>query len=197
VCQSVCILEKSKKNMAWTPSILSGVWVYTPKVFADDRGYFFESYNHSTLPDELVDILFVQDNEAMSQRGVTRGLHYQVGSSAQSKLVRCVLGDIIDVIVDVRPDSETYGEHERFELTGKNKVQVFIPAGFAHGYSVLSETAIFAYKCDNFYDKDAEGSITPLDKTLNIDWGIDTKSMVFSDKDKDAPSFGKHRAFEW
>jgi dTDP-4-dehydrorhamnose 3,5-epimerase len=181
--------------MSWQQSTLPGVWTFTPKIHKDERGYFIESFNHSSLPAELEYVNFVQDNEAKSTYGVTRGLHYQVGDSAQSKLVRCVMGKVLDAIVDIRPNSPSYGQHETFLLTDENKMQVFVPKGFAHGYSVISDMAIFAYKCDNYYDKSAEGHIYPLDATLGINWLLEANEIILSTKDQEAVLFEHHRPF--
>lgn len=163
---------------------LEGCFVIEPNVFNDDRGYFFESFNQKTF-NKLVnqEVTFVQDNESFSSRGVLRGLHYQSGASAQAKLVRVVKGSVLDVAVDIREGSETYGQHVAVELSESNKKQLFVPRGFAHGFIVLSPTAIFSYKCDNFYNKASEGGIIYNDKDLNIDWRLDEKEFVISEKD--------------
>jgi dTDP-4-dehydrorhamnose 3,5-epimerase len=181
--------------MSWIKIEFEGVWVFEPRVWGDDRGYFFESFNAATLEGTDIENNFVQDNEAMSTRGVLRGLHYQVGSNAQSKLVRAVIGEILDVIVDLRPRSDTYGKHFSILLNESNKKQLFVPKGFAHGYVVLSETAIFSYKCDGYYDKAGEGGLLWSDPTLNIDWMIPNAEIILSDKDKVQPIFGDHLVF--
>jgi len=170
--------------------------VLEPKVHEDERGYFFESYNKSRLPEYLKSIQWVQDNESKSNKGVLRGLHYQVGEYAQAKLVRAVVGEIYDVAVDIRPQSETYGQWYGILLSATNKKQVLIPRGFAHGFVVLSETAIFSYKCDNYYNKEAEGGIYYDDPTLSIEWPIDLNDILLSKKDKVLPAFGQHKVFQ-
>lgn len=163
--------------------------VFEPKVFEDSRGYFFESYNEQTFLTEGINIKFVQDNQAKSSYGVLRGLHYQLGPHAQTKLVRALSGSILDVVVDIRKGSPTYGSVFTIELSGENKNQLIVPKGFAHGYSVLSETAEVMYKCDSFYNKQAEGGILYNDATLNIDWQIPLEKAIVSEKDLVLPSF--------
>src|SRR5690606_21245437 len=171
---------------------IKGCFILEPKKFRDNRGSFFESFNEQTF-NKLArsNIHFVQDNQSYSSRGVLRGLHAQSGEYAQAKLVRVLDGEVLDVAVDVRPDSPTYGEHLAVRLSAENNLQFFIPRGFLHGFVVLSETATFFYKCDNFYNKESECGIHPLDSTLNIDWQIDLDEMILSDKDKEAPSFNE------
>ena len=163
--------------------------ILTPTVFEDERGYFMESYNSNKLSDLGVNINFVQDNQSFSQKNTLRGLHYQNPAFAQTKLVRVLEGEIIDVAVDLRKDSETYGQHFAIKLTADNKKQLLIPQGFAHGFSVLSETAVVMYKCDQYYNKESEGGIRFDDPTLNIDWGIDLKEAIVSKKDLILPEF--------
>ena len=163
--------------------------VLTPDVFEDSRGYFFEGYNKNKLSALGIDIEFVQDNQSFSQRGTLRGLHYQNPPYAQTKLVRVLQGEIMDVAVDLRKDSPTYGQHFAIRLSAENKKQLLVPQGFAHGFSVLSETAVVLYKCDQFYDKASEGGIRFDDPTLAIDWGMDLKEAIVSDKDGVLPSF--------
>jgi dTDP-4-dehydrorhamnose 3,5-epimerase len=163
--------------------------ILTPDVFEDERGYFFESYNKNKLRGLGIDIDFVQDNQSVSQRGALRGLHYQNPPFAQTKLVRVLQGEIMDVAVDLRKDSPTYGKHFGIRLTAENKKQLFVPQGFAHGFSVLSETAVVMYKCDQFYNKASEGGIRFDDETLNIDWGMDLKDAIVSEKDLVLPDF--------
>lgn len=170
--------------------------VLEPHVFTDQRGYFFESYNTHKLPEEISSLSWVQDNESKSKRGVLRGLHYQTGEAAQSKLVRAVIGVIYDVAVDLRVGSSTFGKWVGVELSGENKRQLFIPKGFAHGFVVLSEDAIFSYKCDNFYLKNSEGGILYNDLTLNINWQIKEEEILVSEKDGILPIFGDHRPIE-
>ena len=163
--------------------------VLTPDVFEDSRGYFFEGYNKNKLSALGIDIEFVQDNQSFSQRGTLRGLHYQNPPYAQTKLVRVLQGEIMDVAVDLRKDSPTYGQHFAIRLSAENKKQLLVPQGFAHGFSVLSETAVVLYKCDQFYNKASEGGIRFDDPTLAIDWGMDLKEAIVSDKDGVLPSF--------
>lgn len=167
--------------------------IFDPKVWGDERGYFYECYNQQVFAKGGIHAHFVQDNQSRSSFGVLRGLHYQVGEDAQAKLVRVIEGEVLDVAVDLRPDSVTYGQWESVRLSAKNKRQLFVPRGFAHGYVVLSETAEFFYKCDNFYAKPAEGGIRFDDPTLNIDWEIDSNKVILSEKDAILPAFGQHR----
>ena len=170
-------------------TILEGCFVIQPKVIQDKRGYFLESFNQAVFKEGLKrDINFVQDNESYSSKGVLRGLHYQIGDYAQAKLVRVIKGKILDVVVDLRTDSPTFSKHISIELSEDNKTQLFIPRGFAHGFVVLSDTAIFSYKCDNFYNKASEGGIIYNDKDLNIDWKLDEKEFVVSEKDLELPT---------
>jgi dTDP-4-dehydrorhamnose 3,5-epimerase len=163
---------------------IPGVIIIEPRVFADERGYFFESYNKKTF-DELVgcELNFIQDNEAKSSYGVVRGLHFQKGDNAQAKLIRVVRGKVLDVVVDIRKDSKTYGKSFSQILSEENKLQLFIPRGFAHGYAALSDEVIFQYKCDNYYCPDSEGGIAYNDENLAIDWMIPKDEMVISQKD--------------
>jgi len=174
---------------------IEGLVVIEPKIFGDDRGYFFESYNQQAFAKSYREIQFVQDNEAYSKYGVVRGLHYQLSPKAQSKLVRVVQGEVLDVVVDIRPKSKTFGQHFSIRLSAKNKKQVFVPHGMAHGYAVLSEESIFCYKCDHFYDQSLEHGIHLLDSDLNIDWGIPQNKMIISDKDLKQPTFNQHKTF--
>ena len=168
---------------------IEGLLIIEPTVFGDSRGYFFESYNKQRFKDETgLDIDFVQDNESMSSYGVMRGLHFQCPPFTQSKLVRCVRGKVLDVAVDIRKGSPTYGQHVAVELTEDNHRQFFVPHGFAHGFAVLSETAIFQYKCDNFYAPQTDGGISIQDKTLGIDWQIPMDRAILSDKDLKHPN---------
>ena len=167
---------------------IDGVLVIEPKVFGDNRGYFFESFSQREFDEQITPILghsiiFVQDNESMSTYGVMRGLHFQRPPFTQSKLVRCVRGTVLDVAVDIRKGSPTYGQHVAVELTEDNHRQFFVPRGFAHGFAVLSETAVFQYKCDEFYHPEADGGISILDDSLGIDWRIPTDKANLSDKD--------------
>lgn len=162
---------------------IEGVVIIEPKVFGDARGYFFESWSQKDFDELVRPIKFVQDNESMSTYGVMRGLHFQRPPFTQSKLVRCVKGAVLDVAVDIRKGSPTYGKHVAVELTEDNHRQFFVPRGFAHGFAVLSETAVFQYKCDNFYAPQADGGISILDDTLGIDWRIPTDKAILSEKD--------------
>lgn len=173
---------------------IKGLKVIEPTIFGDHRGYFFESYSKEKLKGE-VDVDFVQDNESFSSYGVLRGLHYQLPPYAQSKLVRVVQGEVLDVVVDIREGSNTYGEWFSIRLSAENKKQFFIPVGFAHGFVVLSKTATFAYKCDNYYNKESEGGVMYNDPTLKIDWEIPFEDMKLSEKDLVNPSFGKHEKY--
>lgn len=162
---------------------LDGVVIIEPLVFKDERGYFFESFSQRDFEGKIRKINFVQDNESMSKYGVIRGLHFQAPPYAQSKLVRCVKGRVLDVAVDIRKGSPTYGQHVAVELSADNHRQFFVPRGFAHGFSVLSETAVFQYKCDNFYAPLADGGISITDTSLGIDWMIPIENAVLSEKD--------------
>ena len=168
---------------------IDGVVVIEPKVFADSRGYFFESFSQREFDEKVAipfigkPIQFVQDNESMSSYGVMRGLHYQRMPYTQSKLVRCVKGKVLDVAVDIRKDSTTFGQHVAVELTEDNHRQFFVPRGFAHGFAVLSDVAVFQYKCDNFYAPQADGGISILDESLDIDWQIPADKALLSEKD--------------
>lgn len=166
---------------------IEGVLIIEPRVFTDARGYFFESYNKKTFDAEVGPVNFVQDNESCSTRGVMRGLHFQRPPHAQAKLVRCTQGAVLDVAVDIRKGSPTYGRHVSCLLTEDNHRQFFIPRGFAHGFAVLSETAVFQYKCDNYYCPEADGGISIVDPTLGIDWGISLEEAILSEKDKHHP----------
>lgn len=167
---------------------IDGVLIIEPKVFGDARGYFFESFSQREFDEKVASILghtinFVQDNESMSSYGVMRGLHFQRPPFTQSKLVRCVKGAVLDVAVDIRKGSSTYGQHVAVELSEDNHRQFFVPRGFAHGFAVLSETAVFQYKCDEFYHPEADGGISILDDSLGIDWRIPTDKALLSEKD--------------
>ena len=168
---------------------LPGLLVIEPLIFEDDRGYFFESYQQQRYSDAGVHKPFIQDNESQSVAGVVRGLHYQLGDAAQAKLVRVVTGRVFDVAVDLRKGSPTFGKWFGLVLDENNKKQLFVPRGFAHGFSVLSERAIFAYKCDNVYNREAERSINPFDPKLGIDWKLGGKEQIVSEKDINAPLF--------
>lgn len=162
---------------------IDGVLILEPKIFRDARGYFFESFSQREFEQKVGQIHFVQDNESMSSYGVMRGLHFQSPPFTQSKLVRCVSGAVLDVAVDIRVGSPTYGRHVAVELTGENHRQFFIPKGFAHGFAVLSQSAVFQYKCDNFYHPESDGGISILDESLGIDWRIPKDKAILSPKD--------------
>ena len=166
---------------------IEGLVVIEPKVFGDSRGYFFEVFNEKEFTEKVGSVRFVQDNESKSRYGVVRGLHFQKGEFAQAKLVRVVSGAVLDVAVDLRPGSPTYGKYHAEELTGENHRMMFIPRGFAHGFSVLSEEVVFQYKCDNLYCPAAEGAVAWNDPTLAIDWRVPEEDMILSEKDKHHP----------
>lgn len=168
---------------------LEGVVIIEPTVFGDERGYFYESFSQREFEEKVCQTTFIQDNQSYSRYGVLRGLHFQKAPHAQSKLVRAVKGRVLDVAVDIRKGSPTYGKHVAVELTEENHRQLFIPRGFAHGFVVLSEDAIFQYKCDNFYNKESEGSILWNDTTIGIDWSIKTEDACLSAKDMESPLF--------
>lgn len=172
-----------------------GVSVIEPAVHYDERGYFFESYNKSKVNIHGIDFEFVQDNEARSVRGVLRGLHYQLPPYGQTKLVRVTQGEVLDVILDLRPGSKTLGKYLSVILSDSNFKQLLVPTGFAHGYIVLSDIAVFNYKCDNFYDKDSERGILYSDSDLNIDWILPSSQILVSEKDQNLPSFKDHSIF--
>ena len=162
---------------------IEGVVIIEPRIFRDPRGYFFESYSKREFDGKVRPVDFVQDNESCSVRGVMRGLHFQLPPFTQSKLVRCVRGAVLDVAVDIRRGSPTFGQHVAVELTEENHRQFFVPRGFAHGFAVLSDTAVFQYKCDNYYHPEADGGISIQDISLGIDWRIDPSQAILSDKD--------------
>lgn len=169
---------------------IEGVVIIKPRVFEDARGYFYESYNKREFDEKLGrEIVFVQDNQSKSSRGVMRGLHFQKPPYTQAKLVRCVEGRVLDVAVDIRKGSPSYGRHVAVELSSENKLQLFIPRGFAHGFAVLSDEAVFQYKCDNYYAPQADGGISIEDSSLGIDWKISIEEALLSEKDKLHPLF--------
>lgn len=171
-------------------SPLKDCFLLKPLQFTDERGVFSESYNKKTFEKVTgLDIEFVQDNQSQSSKGVLRGLHFQTGEMAQAKLVRVAFGTVLDVVVDLREGSPTFGQHYAIELSGDNGLQLFIPRGFAHGFITLSEKSIFCYKCDNYYDKKSEGGIVYNDATLKIDWHLPDKELIISEKDLKLPSF--------
>ena len=175
--------------MKFIKTKISDVFIIEPSVFGDDRGYFLESFNLEKFEENMFPIKFVQDNESMSSRGVLRGLHFQKPPYAQAKLVRCIEGCVMDVAVGIRKGSPTYGKHVSVELSGENKKQLFVPRGFAHGFSVLSENAVFAYKVDNRYAPESDSGIRYDDKELNINWGLKEEDVQLSFKDKELESF--------
>ena len=170
-----------------------GLIVMKPVIFGDQRGYFFESFNRKKFAEKTgMDVEFVQDNQSKSSYGVVRGLHFQNGEWAQAKLVRVLQGKVLDAVVDIRPDSPTFGQSFSVELSDDNGFQLFIPRGFAHGFSVLSPDAVFFYKCDNYYNKATEGGIHPLDKTIGIDWKLNEPDMILSGKDSAASAWNDY-----
>lgn len=174
--------------MIFTESKLQSCYIIEPKVINDERGYFMESYNQRTFQEKTgISQVFVQDNQSFSTKGVLRGLHYQTGVHAQAKLVRVIQGEVLDVAVDIRPESPTFGQYESVLLSADNQKQFYIPRGFAHGFLVLSETAIFFYKCDNFYNKESEGGILYSDAEIGIDWQLDANHLLVSEKDAVLP----------
>jgi dTDP-4-dehydrorhamnose 3,5-epimerase len=180
--------------MKFTETKLKGCFVLDPTIFSDDRGYFFESFNGKNFNEGIGnEVGFVQDNQSFSNYGIVRAIHYQLGEHAQSKLVRVLSGKVLDVAVDLRKSSATFGEHVAIELSGENKKQLFIPRGFGHGFSVLSDSAEFFYKCDNYYNKVSEGGIIYNDKTLQIDWKLASKDIKVSDKDLVLPTLNNAR----
>jgi dTDP-4-dehydrorhamnose 3,5-epimerase len=173
--------------MPFTTTDIPGLLIFEPRVFADSRGYFFESYNEKSFAENGLTVGFVQDNQSLSSYGVIRGLHYQLPPYAQSKLIRVLHGKILDVAVDIRKGSPAFGKAFILELSAENKKQLYIPAGFAHGFSVLSEKAEILYKCDKFYNKESEGGIIYSDPALKIDWGVPASKAIISEKDAVLP----------
>ena len=177
--------------MNYIQTEIDGPLIIEPRVFGDRRGYFFESFSMRDFAAHAGDVEFVQDNESFSaKRGVLRGLHFQKGDKAQAKLIRVVRGRVLDVAVDIRPGSPTFGKYVSVELSGENKRQFFIPRGFAHGFLVLEDDTVFVYKCDNYYAPEAEGSYRWNDPYFGIDWGVSPEEVILSDKDAEAPFFG-------
>jgi dTDP-4-dehydrorhamnose 3,5-epimerase len=175
--------------MTFTETKLKGCFILEPKIIKDERGYFMESFNEKTFQEGIGQkVTFVQDNQSFSTRGVLRGLHYQCGEHAQAKLVRVLQGEVLDVAVDIRPNSPTFGHYESIVLSAENQKQFFVPRGFAHGFLVLSETATFFYKCDNFYNAASEGGIIYNDASLNIDWSFQESELIISEKDQVLPT---------
>ena len=177
--------------MKITKTEIEGVVIIEPRIFEDSRGYFFEAFSEREFAEQVCDCNFVQDNEALSSYGVVRGLHFQLPPHAQSKLVRVVKGKVVDIAVDIRQSSPTFGKHVAVELSADNHRQVFIPRGFAHGYAVLSDEAIVEYKCDNYYAPESEGAIAWNDIDLAIDWQIPTEKVILSEKDKHHPALAE------
>ena len=177
--------------MKFTKTSIKGLVIIDPTVFGDNRGYFLESYNEKEFKEVIGNVSFVQDNESKSSKGVLRGLHFQKPPFAQAKLVRCIEGNVLDVAVDIRKNSKTYGQHFTTELSGENKKQVFIPRGFAHGFLVLSESAIFAYKVDKTYAPEYDAGIRWNDPIVNIQWGLSESEVLVSDKDAQLPFFNE------
>ena len=172
------------------------VVIITPSVYGDDRGYFLETFNSKTWKDIIPDRPFVQDNESKSTKGVLRGLHFQNPPYTQAKLVRVIQGRVLDIIVDLRKSEPTYGQSISVELSAENKKLFYVPRGFAHGFIVLSDEAIFSYKCDNPYAKDYDSGLNALDPTLDLDWGMDKSQLILSEKDQNQPNWGEHFIFE-
>ena len=179
--------------MPFTKTPIEDLLIFDPNIWDDERGYFYEAYNQKTFSAAGITRPFVQDNQARSTYGVLRGLHYQVGEFAQAKLVRVIEGEVLDIAVDLRKNSPTYGRWHSVLLSAENKRQFYVPRGFAHGYVVLSPVAEFFYKCDNFYSKPHEGGILYNDPKLDIDWEVDLSEVILSAKDKELPKFGQHR----
>ena len=176
--------------MEITNTNLKDCLIIQPSIFQDERGYFFESYNKQRFQEATgMNVSFVQDNESQSQFGTIRGLHMQTGEKSQAKLVRVVKGKVKDIVIDVRPESPSYKEKFEIELTEVNKTQLFVPRGFLHGFSVLSNTAIFSYKCDNYYSKEAETGVNPIDEELDLNWEIPEHQVIISEKDKNFQNF--------
>lgn len=180
--------------MNFIPTKIEGCFIIEPKIINDERGYFMESFNENTFQKGVgQSVHFVQDNQSFSTKGVLRGLHYQTGVHAQAKLVRVLSGEVLDVVVDIRPGSVTYGQYVSVLLSSENQKQFFIPRGFAHGFLVLSETATFFYKCDNFYNKESEGGVIYNDPDINIDWQFPMNQLLKSEKDLILPTLDKAR----
>ncbi|MFT7350752.1 MAG: dTDP-4-dehydrorhamnose 3,5-epimerase [Flavobacterium sp.] len=175
--------------MNFVKTKLSDCFIVEPKIIRDERGYFMESFNEEIFKNGVgANVNFVQDNQSFSIKGVLRGLHYQTGNFSQAKLVRVLQGEVLDVAVDIRPESKTYGQYEAVVLSEENQKQFYVPRGFAHGFLVLSETATFFYKCDNFYNKESEGGIIYNDPAIAIDWNFDLENLLISDKDQVLPT---------
>lgn len=184
ITDNTCSVKRTVNRMKITTCFIKDIVIITPEIKEDQRGYFFESYNQEKLHDVLGPVNFIQDNESLSTKGVLRGLHYQKPPYAQAKLVRCIHGEVLDVCVDLRKDSKSFGAHHAITLSGENKKQIFIPRGFAHGFVVLSETALIAYKVDNIYAPKYDSGILWNDNELGIDWSISEKELFISEKDQ-------------
>lgn len=182
--------------MKFTEQKIKGVWVVEPKVFTDERGYFMESYKQNLFEQNIGKVDFIQDNESKSTKGVLRGMHYQKGEHSQAKLVRVLQGTVLDVVVDIRKSSPTFGQYVAVELSAENKKQLFVPRCFAHGFLVLSDEAVFSYKVDNLYSPEHDASILWNDSQINIDWGVDTNSLILSAKDLAAKTLAEAVVFE-
>ena len=181
--------------MKISKTAIDGVVIIEPQVFEDERGYFFESWNQAKMEEAGLHYNFIQDNQSKSCYGTVRGIHFQKGEFSQAKLVRVLEGTVLDVAVDLRKNSPTFGKHVAVELSAENKKQLLIPRGFGHGFSVLTPTAVFAYKCDNIYNKASEGGIRFDDPDIGIDWKIDSKKAILSEKDKNAPCLKEVECF--
>lgn len=179
--------KNNRYSMEVIKTAIDGLVIIEPRIFKDSRGYFFESFSQREFDEKIGEINFIQDNESMSSYGVMRGLHFQSPPFTQSKIVRCVKGAVLDVAVDIRKGSPTYGQHVAVELSEENHRQFFISKGFAHGFAVLSETAVFQYKCDEFYHPEADGGISILDDSLGIDWRLPADKIILSEKDTKHP----------
>lgn len=195
--KSIRTIHQQTQDMNIIKTDIEGPVIIEPKIFGDDRGYFFESYSQRDFEKNVLKTVFVQDNESKSKFGVLRGLHYQMPPHAQSKLVRVISGRVLDVAVDIRKGSPTFGKHVAVELTGENHRQFFLPRGFAHGFVVLSEEAVFQYKCDNYYAPDCEGAVLWNDPALGIDWKIPATDVILSDKDTKNPLLKDAKLFEY
>lgn len=182
--------------MNFTEQNIKGVWVIEPKVIKDDRGYFMEAFKQNMFEEHIGKVNFIQDNESKSTKGVLRGLHYQTGDRSQAKLVRVLQGSVLDVVVDIRKSSPYFGQYVAVELSAENKKQLFVPRGFAHGFLVMSDEAVFTYKVDNYYSPEHDASILWNDPQLNIDWGVDEKDLILSAKDKNAKSLADAILFD-
>lgn len=196
VSNKICTFAQIFKIMEYRKTEIEGVFVIEPRVFGDERGYFFEAWKQQEFEENVGKVNFMQDNESKSVRGVLRGLHYQKGEFSQAKLVRVISGRVLDVAVDLRKSSPTFGKYVAVELSDENKRQFFIPRGFAHGFLVLSDEAVFTYKVDNPYAPQAEASILWNDADLAIDWQVSVENLILSQKDREATPFAEAEYFE-